>query len=169
MGLLDEAIGSLSNSASGGSNNASPLINALGTLLVHTMFNGNTAPSMQNTAPSLQPSATPESNSAATPDGGLLGGLGGLLNQLQAAGHGDKVNSWVGPGQNQPIDPGHLGAALGQQNVSTAAQQAGMSEQQLLSELAQKLPGFIEKLTANGRMPTLQDVAAALTQAQAQR
>ena len=163
MGLLDEAIGSLSNSASGGSNNASPLINALGTLLVHTMFNGNTAPT-------LQPSSTPQASGAtATPDGGLLGGLGGLLNQLQAAGHGDKVNSWVGPGQNQPIDPGHLGAALGQQNVSTAAQQAGMSEQQLLSELAQKLPGFIEKLTANGRMPTLQDVAAALTQAQAQR
>ena len=165
MGLLDEAIGSLTNSASGGSsNNASPLINALGTLLVHTMFNGNAAPSMQNTAPSLQPSSTPEASG--TPDGGLLGGLGGLLNQLQAAGHGDKVNSWVGPGQNQPIDPGHLGAALGQQTVSTAAQQSGMTEQELLTQLAQKLPGFIEKLTANGRMPTLQDVAAALAQAQ---
>ena len=166
MGLLDEAIGSLSNSASGGSNNASPLINALGTLLVHTMFNGNAAPSSQNTAPSLQPSAAPESNSTATPDGGLLGGLGGLLKQLQASGHGDKVDSWVGSGPNKSIDPGELGSALGQKTVSTAAQQAGMSEQELLSQLAQNLPGIVDKLTANGRFPALHDLAAALTQPQ---
>ena len=158
MGLLDEAVGSLTNSASGG-NNGSPLITALGTLLVHTMFNGNTAPS-------LQPSATPESNSAATPDGGLLGGLGGLLKQLQASGHGDKVDSWVGSGPNKSIDPGELGSALGQKTVSTAAQQAGMSEQELLSQLAQNLPGIVDKLTANGRFPALHDLAAALTQPQ---
>ncbi|ARP98870.1 YidB family protein [Pseudorhodoplanes sinuspersici] len=155
MGLLD----AVNNSTPGG-NIAKPLMIALGTLLVHKMFSGS------NAAP-LQPSATPEANSAAgTPDGGLLGGLGGLLNQLQASGHGDKVDSWVGSGQNKPIDPGQLGSALGQKTVSNAAQQAGVSEQELLSQLAQNLPGLVDKLTANGRLPTLQEVAAALTQPQ---
>ncbi len=162
MGLLDEALGSLNKSTPGG-DGSNPLITALGTLLVNTMFNGS------NAAP-LQPSQTPQASAAtATPDGGLMGGLGGLLKQLQASGHGDKVDSWVGPGQNKPIDPGQLGAALGQKTVATASQQAGMGEQELLTQLAQSLPGFIEKLTANGRMPTLQDIAAALTQPLPQR
>ena len=155
MGLLDAL-----NKSTPGGDIAKPLMIALGTLLVHRMFSGS------NAAP-LQPSATPEANGAAgTPDGGLLGGLGGLLKQLQGAGHGDTVNSWVGSGQNKPIDPGQLGNALGPKAVSSAAQQAGVSEQELLSQLAQNLPGIVDKLTANGRLPTLQEVAAALTQPQ---
>ena len=161
MGLLDEALGSLNQSAPGGAS-SNPLITALGTLLVNSIDGGNAAP--------LQPSVTPQASAAtATPDGGLMGGLSGLLKQLQASGHGDKVDSWVGAGQNKPIDPGQLGAALGQKTVTTASQQAGMTEQELLSQLAQSLPGFVEKLTANDRMPTLQDIAAALTQPLPQR
>lgn len=37
--------------------------------------------------------------------GGILsGGLGGLLEQFQKNGQGDVANSWVSPGDNQPID-----------------------------------------------------------------
>src|SRR5262249_45986899 len=45
--------------------------------------------------------------------GGLLGGLGGLLDKLQKGGLGNAINSWIGPGQNQPVSPGQLGSALG--------------------------------------------------------
>jgi len=152
MGLLDEALGSLGKATPGG-DISKPLMIALGALLVGGMVHGN------NAAPSISPAAE-------APEGGLVGGLGGLLKQLEASGHGDKVASWVGSGQNKPIDPGQLGAALGQKTVSNVAQQAGLNEQELLSQLAQNLPGIIDKLTANGRLPTLQEVASALTQPQ---
>ena len=106
---------------------------------------------------------SPETGST-SPDGGLVGGLGGLLDKLQNAGHGETVKSWLGPGQNQPIQPGQLGSALGQKTISDAAQQAGISEKDLLAQLAQNLPQFVDKLTPNGRIPSLQEIAAALAQ-----
>jgi uncharacterized protein YidB (DUF937 family) len=111
-------------------------------------------------------SSAPQSGGAGTtsPDGGLVGGLGGLLEKLQTAGHGETVKSWLGPGQNQPIGPGQLGSALGQNNIGAAAQQAGVTEQDFLSQLAQALPQFVDKLTPNGRIPSLQEIAAALQQ-----
>ncbi len=153
MGLLDEA---LSQAMPGGI--SKPLMIGLGALLVHSMMSGGSAQS-----PEPSPSIVPQAG-AGNPNGGLLGGLGGLLNKLENSGHGDTVKSWVGDGPTKPIDPGQLGKALGQQNVSAAAQQAGVNEQQLLQELAQALPGVVDKLTANGRIPTLQELAAAFTQ-----
>ncbi len=43
--------------------------------------------------------------SAPTAPGPLGGGLGGLLDQLKQAGLGDKVDSWVGQGNNHQIEP----------------------------------------------------------------
>jgi len=159
MGLLDDVL----NKSTPGGDISKPLMIALGTLLVSSMFKHG------ETAPSVQPSASPQVNAdPGNADGGLLGGLGGLLNQLKTSGLGDHADSWVGSGANKPIDPGQLGNALGQGTVSNAAQQAGMSEQELLQQLAQKLPGLVNQLAANGRMPTLQDIANALTQPQQQ-
>jgi len=74
-------------------------------------------------------SATKESQP--TPDegaGGLLGGLGGLVDKLQKGGLGNLINSWVGPGQNQPVSPHQLGPALGPDILKTLAQRSGLSE-----------------------------------------
>ena len=129
------------------------LMLGLGALLVGKMLaGGRTAPAGGG------PGTTAASN------GGLAGGLGGLLDKLQNAGHGQTVNSWLGPGQNQPIQPGQLKSALGEKTINTAAQQAGVTEQELLSQLAQALPQFVDKLTPNGRIPSLQEVATALSQ-----
>lgn len=151
-------------------NLAKPLMIGLGALLVNRMLshNGMQAPS------AAQPSSKGDANAAgggtqtADADGGLLGGLSGLIDKLQNAGHGETVNSWVGNGPNKPIDPGQLGSALGQNAVSQAAQQAGVGEQQLLSQLSAALPGIVDKLTTNGRLPTLQELAAAFEQQQQQ-
>jgi uncharacterized protein YidB (DUF937 family) len=91
------------------------------------------------------------------PAGSILGGLNDLIGKLTAGGAEPQVNSWVGPGANQPIQPGQLGSALGQNTLSELAQRTGMSQQELLNQLAAALPQFINHVTPNGRMPTLAD------------
>ena len=91
--------------------------------------------------------------------GGLLnqsggaGGLAGLVRQLQQGGLGDAVQSWVGHGQNLPVSPEQLHAALGGDQVSAMAQEAGVPQDDLMAQLSQMLPGVVDKLTPNGELP----------------
>lgn len=96
--------------------------------------------------------------------GGLGGGLGGLLEQLTQAGHADKVDSWVGSGSNTPIEPDQLGNAIGKNTISDIARQTGVNEQDLLAELSAALPGIVDKLTANGQVPDMQQLLKMLGQ-----
>ncbi|HWG05912.1 MAG TPA: YidB family protein [Beijerinckiaceae bacterium] len=143
MGLFDDA---LRNAVPGG-DVTKPLAIAVGALVLGKMLSGHSAP-----PPPQAPANAGQANMGS--DGGLLGGLGGLLGKLQDAGHGNIANSWIGSGQNTPIQPGQLGSALGQQTISDLARQSGMSEQDLLNQLSQVLPGLVDKLTPNGRLPT---------------
>ncbi len=88
--------------------------------------------------------------------GGMItqhGGLGGLLNSLTQAGHGDAVNSWIGTGQNLPISPGALTQVLGSPQVAALAQKLGINPQQVGSLLAQALPHIVDQLTPHGQLP----------------
>src|SRR5262245_23207677 len=91
--------------------------------------------------------------------GGLLGGFGGLVDKLQKGGLGNLVNSWVGPGQNQPVSPNQLGPALGPVIITTLAQRSAHSEEALIRQLTQLLPGLGDKLTPNRRLPTLAELS----------
>ena len=91
--------------------------------------------------------------------GGLLGGLGGLLDKLQKSGLGDATNSWVGSGQNKPVSPGQLGPALGPDIIKTLAQRSGLSEEEITKQLSQILPGVVDKLTPRGRLPTMAELS----------
>ena len=93
--------------------------------------------------------------------GGLLAGLGGLLDKLQTGGLGSIANSWVGSGQNQPVAPGQLGPALGSDLLKTLAQRSGLPEEELTKQLLQVLPGVVDKLTPAGRVPTLAELSRA--------
>jgi uncharacterized protein YidB (DUF937 family) len=146
MGLFDDAVP--------GGNIAKPLMIALGALLVGKMMSGSSAPAE---APAPQPAPAPQGGSG-LPGGGFMGGLGGLLDRLTNAGHGSTVSSWLGSGQNAPIQPNQLQSALGQTTISDLARQAGISEQELLAQLARTLPGVVDKLTPNGRVPSQSEV-----------
>ncbi|MGH6861059.1 MAG: YidB family protein [Phyllobacterium sp.] len=159
MGIFDNAVP--------GGNISKPLLIALGALLVGKMFSGGasepqtadpkaTAPDPQIPGNAGQPA--PEQAS----DGGLLGGLGGLLEKLTNAGHGETADSWVKPGDNKSIAPTDLGAALGKQAITEIAQRTGMSEEELLAQLSKVLPGVVDKLTADGQVPNTQQVASLL-------
>jgi uncharacterized protein YidB (DUF937 family) len=137
-----------------GGNIGKPLMLALGALLASgVLFRGSGAG--QTTGAGSQPASDQSA-------GGLLGGLGGLLDKLQQGGLGSAANSWVGSGQNQPVSPGQLGSALGPNIIKTLSQRSGLSEEELTKQLSQILPGLVDKLTPNGRLPTLAELSQQL-------
>jgi uncharacterized protein YidB (DUF937 family) len=147
MAGLDDMI----RSSVPGGNIGKPLMLALGALLASgALFRGGSA------GQTASASSQPTSDEGA---GGLLGGLGGLLNKLQQGGLGNETKSWVGSGQNQPVSPGQLGSALGPNIIKTLAQQSGISEEELTQQLSQALPGLVDKLTPNGRLPTMAELS----------
>ena len=96
--------------------------------------------------------------------GGLLGGLGGLLNKLEQGGLGDQTKSWVGTGQNQPVSPGQLGQALGPNIIKTLSQMTGVSGDQLTKQLSQGIPVIVNWMTPNGRLPTVAELSRIIGQ-----
>ena len=84
----------------------------------------------------------------------LSGGLNDLLRQFEGSGHGDAAQSWIGRGENAQISPAAIEAALGSEQVDSLAEQAGLSRVGLLEGLSQELPGFVDQLTPDGRIPT---------------
>ncbi|HEY2230017.1 MAG TPA: YidB family protein [Xanthobacteraceae bacterium] len=89
----------------------------------------------------------------------LSGGLADLLNQFQQKGQGDVANSWVGTGPNRAILPNDLASALGAGQISALMSQFGLSRDELLAGLSQRLPEVIDELTPDGRLPTEQELS----------
>jgi uncharacterized protein YidB (DUF937 family) len=155
MGAFDDA---MKNAVPGG-NLATPIAVAVGALILGKMFGGSSAPSPAPAPSRPAPApAPPQSVPTNAPAGSVLGGLSDLIGKLTAGGAAPQVNSWIGPGQNQPIQPGQLGGALGQNVLNELSQRTGMSQQELLNQLSTVLPQLINHLTPNGRMPTLADL-----------
>ena len=145
----------LIRSSGKGGSIAKPLLLGLGALLATNVLFGGKG---QTASAGSQP--TTDTSDA----GGVLGGLGGLLNKLQQGGLGDQTKSWVGSGQNQPVSPGQLGSALGPSIIKTVSQLTGLSEDDLTKQLSQVLPGLVDKLTPNGRLPTVAELSKMMEQ-----
>lgn len=126
MGLLDSIIGGLM----GGSGGSSPIQGVLMNMLAGNQQNNQ---GMQNQ--------------------GMAGGLGGLLASFQQAGLGHIAESWIGNGPNQSVSPQQLQSVLGDNQVQTMSNQAGMPPQDFLSQLSQHLPNVVNHMTPNGQVP----------------
>jgi len=86
---------------------------------------------------------------------GLLndaGGLQGLMGQFQKAGFGEQFASWVGTGENKPLDAQQVQSAVGMDEIQRLASKLGMQTQTVLPLLAQFLPQVIDKLTPKGQI-----------------
>ncbi len=169
MGMFDDA---MKNSVPGG-NLATPIAVAVGALILGKLFGGGSSPAPAPAAPAPAapypappaqyqtppaPWSAPASVPANPPNSSIIGGLSDLIGKLTAGGAAPQVNSWVGPGQNEPIHPGQLGGALGGGILDELSKRTGMSQQELLNQLAAVLPQVINNLTPKGRVPTLADL-----------
>ncbi len=101
----------------------------------------------------------PGAQSTGRGEGGLLDGLGDLLDNFAKTGQRETVEFWVGPGENKPIQPGDLGKAIGNTTLREIARRTGMSEEELLRQLSKMLPGIVDKLTPDGNVPSNREVA----------
>jgi len=89
----------------------------------------------------------------------LSGGLGGLLKQFEENGQGQIAKSWVGTGPNQDISESDLAKSIGTNDINALAQHTGLSRDELLAGLRRELPGAIDELTPNGRVPSPQELS----------
>ena len=96
------------------------------------------------------------------PQGGLLGqlskgvsgtALGDILDRFKSAGAGSKVDSWVGTGPNQPIEPNEVEAAIDDETLTSLSMQTGLSREELISRITRDLPEAVNKMTPNGELP----------------
>lgn len=85
--------------------------------------------------------------------GGQSGGLNGLVNQFTSNGLGDIIGSWVGTGKNLPISGDQLKSVLGNDTLKNIASKLGMDSGALTSQLSNLLPGVVDKLTPEGKVP----------------
>ena len=96
--------------------------------------------------------------------GTLSGGLADLVKQFQQNGQGDKAETWVAKGPNKSVSAAELEQALGPDRIAWLMRETGLSREELLAGLGHELPGAIDQLTPEGRIPTAQEADRLLQQ-----
>jgi uncharacterized protein YidB (DUF937 family) len=91
--------------------------------------------------------------------GAMAAGLSALLQQFSGAGYGQQAQSWVGRGQNQPIDPDALVQVFGRDKLAALARQHNMPMDAMLSGLSQQLPQAVDEMTPDGQVPDADGMA----------
>ncbi|MDH7514398.1 MAG: YidB family protein [Bacteroidota bacterium] len=84
---------------------------------------------------------------------GSGGGLSGLVDKFMERGFGDIVSSWIGIGPNMPVDGEQIQSMLGEREVRSIAEKAGMSPQEAANGLAVLLPKVVDSITPTGTIP----------------
>lgn len=81
------------------------------------------------------------------------GGLSGVLEKFNQGGLASQAASWVGKGENMPVSAEQIGQVLGGGQLAAMAEKFGISPEVLSGQLAQHLPGVVDKLTPDGAVP----------------
>ena len=92
--------------------------------------------------------------------GGLLssafssaGGLPGIMSRFEAAGLGNKVQSWVGNGSNLPLAAEEVTRVFPPQEIESFAEAHGVPPTVATAMLAHLLPHAVDGQTPDGQMP----------------
>jgi uncharacterized protein YidB (DUF937 family) len=93
-----------------------------------------------------------------TGKGGDGMGLSRLMDQFKGAGLGDKAESWVGTGENQPLSPDEVEKAIGADRLAKMSKETGKSVDELKKGLSTAIPESVNKLTPEGKMPNPSDL-----------
>lgn len=83
----------------------------------------------------------------------MNGGLQRILGRLQQSGKGEKGQSWISTGPNDPVDGADIREALDDKELAQIAQQLGVSEDEAAEAVAQVLPDVVDQATPAGELP----------------
>ena len=107
------------------------------------------------------------------PQGGLMDqlskgvsgtALGDILDRFRNAGVGSKVDSWVGTGPNEPIEPKDVETGIDEDTLTALSMQTGLSRDELIARITKDLPEAVDKLTPKGELPAATDEITLLDQ-----
>ncbi|MBU6498515.1 MAG: DUF937 domain-containing protein [Rhodospirillales bacterium] len=84
--------------------------------------------------------------------GAAGGGLTTLLAQLENAGLGERVRSWIGHGENLPVTEEELARAFTPEQLQAWAKEAGTTPEALLKVLVEALPRAVDHATPHGTL-----------------
>ncbi len=80
------------------------------------------------------------------------GGLQGIVSQLNQAGLGEQVSSWIGTGHNLPVSADQIQAALSSDQLRDLAAKFGVNADDVSKLLADHLPGAVDAATPDGKL-----------------
>lgn len=161
MGLLDSVLNSLSSGSQEQSPKVKLAIALLGLLMARQGQAETQNGGLLGTLGSLINQTTQQDNDPNGGLGGLLGGLlnsgshpahtelGGLFNQLQQAGLGDALKSWLGTDRNQPLSATDINKIFDSNQLHDLASSAGMSEHEAAQHLSTVLPELVDELSSD--------------------
>ncbi len=159
MPLSDDVFAASSNPAVPGGSFAKPLILALLALLAAHKFGGGggNEEAAKEELPDFSLPELKDFGKAESPDV-VSDGLGELADQFRKSGFGDAIDSWIGAGENKPVQTREVDDALGGDFVDELSKRTGLSRDQVLDGLAKVLPGAVDRMTPDARVPSAQDL-----------
>lgn len=81
------------------------------------------------------------------------GGLTGMMAKFNEQGLGAIVSSWIGEGENLPVDASQLSQVFGPLNIQELAQNIDLDPQSTTDLIAKYLPRIVDGATPNGEIP----------------
>ena len=83
-------------------------------------------------------------------NGGL--DIGGILEKMQGGGMADMAQSWLGDGDNQPMEDSNVMDMFGADKISEFASQLGMSESEAVGGLRDAMPEMVNNASSGGSL-----------------
>jgi len=89
---------------------------------------------------------------------GLTGGnsdnggfdIGSILGNMQSGGMADMAQSWLGDGDNQPMEDENVVNMFGADKISDFASQLGLSESEAIGGLRDAMPQMVDNASSGG-------------------
>ena len=82
------------------------------------------------------------------------GGLEGMASTLKEKGLGSAVQSWLGTGENEHVNPKQMHSALGSQKLEELSKESGMTTEEVARELSGTLPKVMDRFSPQGTLPS---------------
>lgn len=81
-------------------------------------------------------------------EGGL--DIGSLLSKMQGGGMAEMAQSWLGDGENQPMEDSQVTEMFGADKISQFASRLGMSESEAIGGLRDAMPQMVDNASSGG-------------------